>query len=137
MYVWIIGILLCYSSVTINAYQVDLSFDSLFPMTWYQKGLESSLSVWQILIDFFEKSSDGTALSFDSLLAKLTFAQFCINHMYQEGTPCAADDNAYFVMVLNKIQQLLRHVIITPKNHDFVLCADEMVGVMHQRLQKN
>lgn len=137
IHVWIIGILFYCTSATINAYQIELSFDSLFPRTWYQKGLESSLSVWQSLVDVFEKSSDSTLLSFDPLLAKLTFAQFCINRMYQEGALCDADDNAYFVMVLNKIQQLLGFVAITPKNHDFVVCANEMVQAMQQKLQEN
>ena len=47
--------ILCCTSSAIKAYQVNLSFDSLFPKTWYQKGLESSMHVWQSLINVFEK----------------------------------------------------------------------------------
>lgn len=122
------------ASLTIQAYRVNLSFDSLFPMTWYQKGLESSLCVWQALVNVFEKSSDGELLSFDLLLGRLAFAQFCINRMKQEGTPCIADNSAYFTAVLYKVKQLLALVVITPKTHDFVLCADDMIQSMQKKL---
>jgi hypothetical protein len=127
-------LILCCTSSAINAYQVNISFDSLFPKTWYQKGLESSMHVWQTLINVFEKSSDGAVLSFDLLLGRLAFAQFCINRMGQEGAPCIADDSAYFVAVLNKTKQLLGLVVITPKTHDFVLCAEDMIQAMEKKL---
>jgi hypothetical protein len=126
--------ILCCTSSAIKAYPVSLSFDSLFPKTWYQKGLESSMHVWQSLINVFEKSSDGASLSFDLLLGRLAFAQFCINRMSQEGTPCFADDSAYFVAVLNKMKQLLGLVVITSKTHDFVLCAEDMIQAMEKKL---
>lgn len=133
---WIISflIIVCCTSSIIKAYQINLSFDSLFPMTWYQKGLESSLFVWQTLVSIFDKSSDGALLSFDSLLARLAFAQFCINRMRQDNMPCIADDNAYFVMVLNKVQNLLGMVVVTPINHDLVICAEDMIQTMRKQL---
>ena len=124
------------SSFTINAYQVNLSFDSLFPMTWYQKGLESSLSVWQALVNVFDKSSDSALLSFDLLLGRLAFAQFCIARMYQDGVPCIADDSIYFSTVLHKVKQLLNLIVITPENRDYVFCVDSMIQAMQQQLNK-
>lgn len=128
-------IICCCISTTIKAYQINLSFDSLFPMTWYQKGLESSLHVWQSLVTVFEQSSDGTTLSFDILLGRLAFAQFCINRMHQENKPSFADNNTYFKNVLYKIHQLLGLVIITPKTEDFVLCAEDILEDMQRKLQ--
>jgi|GEM_PF-1714450 hypothetical protein len=126
---------LCISSISVvQASQVHLSFDSLFPMTWYQKGLESSLAVWQSLITVFEKNSDGALLSIDLLLSRLAFSQFCINRMHQEDMPCIPDDSAYFAAVLHKVKQLLSLIVITPKTHDFVLCADDMIQMMQQKL---
>jgi hypothetical protein len=129
-----LALILCCISSIINAYQVNLSFDSLFPMTWYQKGLESSLSVWQALMSAFDKNSDEALLSFDLLLGRLAFAQFCINRMNCEGTPCIAGDSAYFSAVLHKVKQLLTAVVITPKTHDFILCADDMIQAMEKKL---
>ena len=127
----------CCRSSMISAYQVNFSFDSLFPMTWYQKGLESSLQVWQALINVFEKSDDAATLSFDLLLGRLAFSQFCINRMHKENKSEISEDNVYFKNVLNKIQQLLAVVTITPKTEDFVECAEDMLQVMQQNLQNN
>lgn len=122
------------SSSMIKTYHVTLSFDSLFPMTWYQKGLESSLFVWQTLINFFDKGGDQLLLSFDVLLARLAFAQFCINRMHQENNMGRVEDNAYFVKIVNKVQKLLGMIIITPKNHDFILCAEDLLQTMRKQL---
>lgn len=122
----------CTSSI--QTYQVNLSFDSLFPKTWYQKGLEASMHVWQSLITVFEKNSDGAMLSLDLLLGRLAFAQFCINRMHKEGVPCVADDSAYFSAVLYKVKQLLARITITPKTHDFILCAEDMLEEMEKKL---
>ena len=128
-------IIICFSSLITKTYQINLSFDSLFPMTWYQKGLESSLFVWQTLINFFEKGNDRVVLSFDLLLARLAFAQFCIKRMYQENNMQKADDMTYFVKVLNKVQKLLGMMMVTSGNYDFILCAEDMLQVMHKQLE--
>ena len=126
--VWMM--LCCVSSL--QAYQVNLSFDSLFPKTWYQKGLEASMYVWQSLMNVFEKNSDGATLSLDILLGRLAFAQFCINRMHQERL--LADDTIYFSTVLDRVKRLLAMVTITSKTQDFVLCAEEMIETMEKKL---
>jgi hypothetical protein len=124
--------MLCVSSL--HSYQVNLSFDSLFPKTWYQKGLEASMQVWQSLITVFESNSDGATLSLDQLVGRLAFAQFCINRMQQEGAPCIADNRAYFVFVLDKIKQLVALIVITPQTDDYVACAEDLIGEMLKKL---
>ncbi|HLC06946.1 MAG TPA: hypothetical protein VJJ26_02040 [Candidatus Babeliales bacterium] len=119
--------ILCSTSSVLKAYQVNLSFDSLFPMTWYQKGLEASLQVWHELADVFNKNGDDTLISCDLLLGKLAFAQFCVNRMIYEGNAHVSEDIAYFITVLHTLQRLLAMVVITPKTQDFVVCAGEMV----------
>ncbi len=124
--------LFCVTSV--KTYQVNLSFDSLFPKTWYQKGLEASMHVWQSLATVFEKQSDGAMLSLDLLLGRLAFAQFCINRMHKEGAQQLADDTAYFSAVLDRVKRLLALVNLTPKTYDFVLCAEDMIEEMERQL---
>jgi hypothetical protein len=133
---WITGCLIvvcCASSMT-KSHQVNLLFDSLFPVTWYQKGLEASLCAWQTLVNFFEQNNDKKLLSFDLLLARLVFAQFCIHRMYQEDNICREDDNAYFIKVLHRVRQLLSMITITSRNEDFVLCAEDMLQIMQKQL---
>ncbi len=132
---WLLSFLVIFSpSSVLLAHQITISFDSLFPVTWYQKGLESCLYVWQALSDVFIKNGDGELLSCDLLLGKLTRAQFCIQRMIQENIACLPEDNAYFVTVLNKVQDLLTMVVITQKTQDFVLCAGDMIASMQKQL---
>lgn len=119
---------------SIKTYQVNLSFDSLFPKTWYQKGLEASLHVWQSLANVFEKNSDGAMLSLDMLLGRLAFAKFCIARMHKEGGRCITDDSVYFATVLDKVKQLLTFVTITSKTEDFIACAEDMIQEMESKL---
>lgn len=126
-------IALCCAS-SIQPYQGSLSFDSLFVKTWYQKGLEASMYVWQSLMNVFEKNSDGAMLSLDVLLGRLAFAQFCINRMHQEDRLYAADDSLYFSSVLQKVKQLLALVTITSTTHDFIVCAEDIIEAMEKKL---
>jgi hypothetical protein len=127
-------VLMIFCASPVKTYQVNLSFDSLFPKTWYQKGLESSMHVWQSLATVFEKQSDGAMLSLDLLLGRLAFARFCINRMQKEGAQQLADDKAYFSIVLSRVKQLLALVTITPKTDDFVACAEDMIDEMEKKL---
>lgn len=123
-------------SMRLNASPLNLSFDSLFPVRWYQKGLESSLSVWQTLTQVFEKNGDVSSVPCNALLGKLSYARFCINHMIHEEVVCIPEDSAYFVMILHKIQDLLAIVVVNEKTHDFVLCASEMIVEMQKQLSE-
>jgi hypothetical protein len=126
--------LMIFCVTSIKTYQVNLSFDSLFPKTWYQKGLEASTHVWQSLANVFEKNSDGAMLSLDMLLGRLAFAQFCITRMHKEGGHCIADDSAYFSTVLEKVKRLLALVTITSKTEDFIACAEDIIKEMESKL---
>jgi hypothetical protein len=126
--------LMVFYVTSIQTYQVNLSFDSLFPKTWYQKGLEASLHVWQSLAYVFEKNSDGVTLSLDKLLGRLAFAKFCITRMHKEGGHCIADDSAYFATVLHKVKRLLAMVTITSQTEDFIACAEDMITEIENKL---
>src|SRR5205809_7176685 len=97
-YVFLV-LFLCASCIS-QSYQLTTSFDSLFPMTWYQKGLEASLSVWQKLIHCAENNIDPQ-LSNNELLGLLTRTLFYIDRMKQESVVCMAEDKDYFVQVMN------------------------------------
>ena len=121
----------CATASNAQMYQLNTTFDSLFPMTWYQKGLEVSLSVWQALIHFFEMN-DNSPLSLDELLGKLARTQFYINRMQQEAV--LDEDKNYFGKVLDNIQHLVDMMVITQDNEDFILCAQGMIVNLHKSL---
>lgn len=124
-------IILC-SASTSQSYQNVVTFDSLFPATWYKKGLEASLSVWQLFAQAFEKN-DGTAIPFYELLGKLTFARFCINRMIGEGVVCLPEDSDYLSIVLNKVKELVEMIVVTSENSDFVSCIHEIILSIQQK----
>lgn len=127
-------IILC-SVSTSQSYQSIVTFDSLFPATWCQKSLEASLSVWQKLIQAFEKN-DEAAIPFYELLGKLTFARFCINCMVKEGVVCLPEDSAYLGVVLSKVKGLVDMIVVGDENNDVILCIHDVIsGIQKQMLQ--
>jgi len=127
-------IVLCLSSSIIQAHQTYLSFDSLFPATWYQKALESSLSVWQHLADLIQPHNATKKISFDEILGKLVFAQFCLNRMKQEENAFVSEDKDYLVLVLNKIKSLMDVIGVMEEEEDFVVCVQEMIVNLQKQL---
>ena len=119
----------------VNASHGAISFDSLFPVTWYQKGLASSMRTWHMLNEYFDKVIDE-AVVYDRLLAGLVYAQFCINRMIKEENACLREDAFYFEMVLQKLQGLIEMVVVIDENENFIMCAQEMIVVMQQQLSQ-
>lgn len=118
------------SSSLSNSNQIAFSFDILFPMGWYQKGLETSLSVWYMVEDFLTAGIDMQSFSSEIVLGRLAFAQFCINRMVQEGDALVSGDTAYFAMVLGRIKELLVCADCRMQTKDFFMCADGMITQM-------
>jgi len=127
-------IILC-SVSTSQSYQSIVTFDSIFPVTWYQKCLEASLSVWQAFAQAFEKN-DGSEIQFYELLGKLVFAQFCINSMVKEGVVCLPEDSVYLGVVLGKVKKLVEMIVVDDENNDVILCIhDVILNIQQQVLQ--
>jgi hypothetical protein len=124
--------ILCSGSIA-RSYQNIVTFDSLFPVTWYQKSLEASLSVWQTISNAFEKN-DGGAISFYELLGKMTFAQFCISRMIQERVVCLPEDSAYLGVVLNKVKELVDVIVVSDENEDVILCIHDVILNIEQQV---
>ena len=124
----IIGLLV---PIGIHAERIDLNFDALFPVTWYQKGLASTINVWHMIAQVLE--AKNVQLPLDLILGKLTFGQFCIEHMHKEEKT-DADDSAYFVMIVSKIRSLLAMIVVTPVMRDRADCLIEMLSKIQKTL---
>jgi len=135
---WSLSFLIIFFSISsvIKTYPVHLSFDSLFPMTWYHKGLESLCFVWHALKHCLDSENDQVILSHDVLLGRLVLVQFCINRMQHEDISVTdLDDEVYFIAILGKIQNLLNNIIVTSGNHDFILCAQDIIQKIEQQFR--
>lgn len=132
---FMIAILFSYG---IQAGQAIFNFDSLFPKTWYQKGLESTIKVWSVIAHVLEvEGVQGVAkqqmLSDDGLLGSLAFGQFCIRCMRNQEQPLEGDLD-FFVSVVDKIQLLLPMIGVTPGLKDRIDCMISMIKKMHTAL---
>lgn len=123
-----------FSVSTSQSYQNTVTFDVLFPATWYQKGLESSLSVWQTLANACEKR-DGDMISFHELLGKLVFTSHCVNRMVNEGVVCLPEDSAYLGAVLDKVKELV-DIFVDGGNEDVILSIHDVISTIEQLLNK-
>ena len=114
-----------------HAAMVDFNFDALFPVTWYQKGLASTINVWHMIVQVLE--AHNGQLPLDVILGKLAFGQFCIERMHKEEKTCA-EDSAYFIMIVSKIQSLLAAVVVTPVMRDRADCLIDMLVTIQKTL---
>ena len=114
-----------------QAIPIDLNFDVLFPVTWYQKGLASTINAWH-MIEQVLKVHNGQ-LPLDMIVGKLAFGQFCLERMQQEEQ-IGAEDSAYFIMLVNKLRFLLAPVVVTPVMRDHADCIIHMLSTLQKTL---
>ena len=111
---------------------INLNFDVLFPMTWYQKGLESAINVWHLLAEVLKADTKAAheQLPLDTIVCRLAFGQFCIEQMRSKNQQLRAEDSTYFVMVIDKIQSLLAMIIVMPAEYDRFQCVVDTLEKM-------
>src|SRR5204862_8055617 len=61
-------------------YGITMSFDVLFPMTWYEKGLNATIFILH-KISSLSSQKKSTQKSLDIILGKCIFAYFCLEKM--------------------------------------------------------
>jgi hypothetical protein len=124
----IIGLLMPFG---MHAERVDLNFDTLFPVTWYQKGLASTINVWHMIVQVLEEKN--AQLPLDVIQGKLAFGQFCLERMHKEEQ-IHAEDSAYCLMIVSKIRSLLAMIVVTPIMRDRADCIIEMLDKIQKTL---
>ena len=98
------------SSATLSyTKQVLLSFDTLFPSSWFKKALDSCVQVWNDM-QVFQEHNDNMiqdhTLLFDAIVGRLVYAHFCLERMVKEKHKIVTDDIVYFVEVVERIQRM-------------------------------
>ncbi len=98
------------SVIPLYTKQVPLSFDSLFPSTWFKKALDSCMQAWDDMQLFQERgqhiNQDDHQLLLDATVGRLVYAHFCLEHMVKIKHKVIADDIAYLIQVVEHIQQV-------------------------------
>jgi hypothetical protein len=93
---------------TIDNDFVQLSFQNPFPLSWYQKSIDSSRRLWgdmQFLLKTRDHiNSEESLLLIHSALGQLLYVHHCVQQLHQDRhTPLYEDDGAYLGALLHKI----------------------------------
>jgi len=87
--------------------QVVLSFDSLFPSSWFKKALDSCMKVWNDMQVFQGQGQNiiqDHILFFDAIVGRLVYAHFCLERMVKDKNNVATDDILYLIELVERIQ---------------------------------
>ena len=88
--------------------QVSLSFDSLFPSSWFKKALDSCIQVWndmQVCQEQNQNIIQDHILLFDTIVGRLVYAHFCLERMVKAKHKVVTDDITYLIEVIERIQR--------------------------------
>lgn len=127
--------ILCSMVISLDMYAAELSFNSLFPATWYEKGLNATIFVWhkvQSVID--EKVDNQNRETFDIVLGRFAFAHFCLEKMYQNKQCVIDEDIMYLAMLLHKLENELIVNAVSVHDQERLACLSRMVARMKQSL---
>lgn len=89
--------------------QVSLSFDSLFPSSWFKKALDDCMQVWndmQVFQEYNQNIAQDHILLFDVIVSRLVYVHFCLERMVKEKHKISTDDIVYLVEVVARIQRM-------------------------------
>ena len=75
----------------------SLSFDTLFPLTWYEKGLHATINAWDMIQKHFPLENVD---KLDVLIGKCAFAYFCLENMHKNRQIIVDEDISYFSLLL-------------------------------------
>ena len=123
-------------NIYLDAEHISLSFDSLFPSSWYEKALYSSMHVWGNLQDLqsmdpYRLHPEQHGVLLDAMLGRMVFAQFCLENMMQDELQVVfSDDVVYLKNIMNKIEQ----AVSSKDSDDRMACFKYMVGKIKKSL---
>jgi len=123
-------------NIHLDAERISLSFDSLFPSSWYEKALYSSMYVWGNLqdiqtMDTHQLHHEQHGILLDAMLGRMVFAQFCLEHMTQDESQVVfSDDVVYLKNIMNKIEQ----TVSSKDSDDRMACFKYIVGKIKKSL---
>jgi hypothetical protein len=116
------------SFISSSCITTPLSFDSLYPKTWYQKTLDSCICIWQILENLDTNNKQDKMLMCDIMLGKLIFAQCCMEKMREEDNRILLKDYDYLFYVREKIKDLLKRMVVTEDIKDIILFCKKILN---------
>lgn len=120
------------------AQQDSVSFDSLFPKTWYTKATESCMQVWGAFDDLASRQSMSQtekSIIIDAAIGRLVFAQLCLELIVDSKEQTVSrDDILYLARVVTVVDE--RFVKITDSlDTDRAYCLRRVLDELQKKLQ--
>jgi hypothetical protein len=116
--------------------QQPLSFDTLFPVFWYEKAVQSTMQAIHE-VDYLGRDT-ATNKQQDTILVlaigHLSFAHFCIMQ-FNRGVRLLDEDISYLYRLLQHYNNLLNSLVHVQSLRDRIDCLLHMVRTMQKQLQ--
>ena len=133
---WKKGALLFFLILTNYLTAEQLTFHNLLSATWYEKGLNSTIFVWNKVCAVLDQDKkEPSQETFDILLGRFAFAHFCLEKMYQHKQCVIDEDIAYLARLLLLLEHKLMSMSTDSKCHERMECLARMVHNMKRSLQ--
>ena len=115
-------------------YSVTLSFDTLFPMTWYEKGVNATIFVLNKMRLFYGQEQCDEESFFDVILGKCLFAYFCFAKMSHSKKPLIEEDITYVTFLVDTLENYVKHIEYNHEYKDHKQCLESIIIHMKDHL---
>ncbi len=124
---------------TVSAQSDHVSFDSLFPKTWYTKATESCSQVWGALEDLAccssKISQTEKSIIVDAAIGRLVFAQFCLDLLLDAKEQIVSgDDMMYLARVVAVVEERYMKVVDSLET-DRAYCLRRVIDELKKKIQ--
>jgi len=115
-------------------YGIMVSFDVLFPMTWYEKGLNATIFLLH-KISSLSSQKKSIQKSLDIILGKCIFAYFCFEKMSHNKQQIIDEDVMYLVSLLQAIENDVAQYECNNEYEDHMMCLENIIVMMKKKLK--
>ena len=132
----IITLIFVCTNAHLNA--ITLSFDNLFPLTWYEKSVNALTYAWQA-IDFYDvqknDSSREKMMILDILISRCTVACFCIKKMSEHKQNIMHTDYIYLLSLMHSLQEKIALFLAESDEDEYSACLKHIIHTTNHYLQ--
>lgn len=122
-----------FSTCVTKPQEIQLSFDSLFPLSFFEQALRATMQVWHILKDENFTSNQQCTTMYDQMLGQLTSAHFCLKQMYSTNQAVHGEDMRYLHALLQEVKHgIMAHETDLPDQR--VVCMVSVIEKMQRIL---
>lgn len=114
----------------------DVSFETLFPQTWYAKALTAVTHVWADLDVLATERDPHTQLwVIDSSMGRMAFCAYALTHLHEGQPAVVTDDELGYLNRALKSVEMRSAELKDIKDQDRVHCLQRMISGVKKRVK--